>query len=98
MTVEQQRPEGRNWQSVRTILEGLILAALLWSLNNQSDQMKATVRLQTQVEALQQSNATLSNALTNALPQVNSDISTLKVRMDDNTRRIGELEQVRRLR
>ncbi|NII73245.1 hypothetical protein FHW84_001814 [Dyella sp. SG562] len=97
MTTEQ-RPDGKNWQSVRTILEGLILAALLWSLNNQSDQMKATVRLQTQVEALQQSNATMSNALTNALPQVNSDISTLKVRMDDNTRRISDLEQVRRLK
>jgi hypothetical protein len=94
MTEGMQRQENRNWQSVRVILEGLILAGILWSINNQTDQTRAIVRLQTQIEGMQAANA----GVIAAIPQLNSDVATLKVRVDDTARRVTDLEQVRRLR
>lgn len=75
-------------------MEGLILAGIIWSISNQTDQTKAIVRLQTQIEGMQAANAGVAAAV----PQISSDIATLKVRMDDTARRVGDLEQIRRLR
>lgn len=94
MTESTARPEGRNWHSVRVVMEGLILAGILWSISNQSEQTKAIVRLQTQIEGMQAANA----SIVAVIPQINSDVATLKVRVDDTARRVTDLEQVRRLR
>jgi uncharacterized protein YoxC len=88
------RPETRNWQSVRVILEGLILAGILWSINNQTDQTRAIVRLQTQIEGMQQANT----GVIAAIPAISNDVATMKVRIDDTARRVTDLEQLRRLR
>ena len=52
MTDSMQRQESRGWHSVRVILEGAILAGILWSINGQAEQTKAIVRIQTQIEEI----------------------------------------------
>jgi uncharacterized protein involved in exopolysaccharide biosynthesis len=47
------RPEARNWQSVRTILEAAILAALVWAANALTDTQKQIAVLQVNIANLQ---------------------------------------------
>jgi len=46
---ETEQNSTRNWQSVRTVLEGLILLGIVWLASSIQDQAKATIALQTQM-------------------------------------------------
>jgi hypothetical protein len=81
----------RNWNSVRVVLEGLILAGLCWAINNQTDQTKAIVKLQTQIETIQASSQTISAAI----PTLAREVDKLDLQTADHERRIAELEQVK---
>ncbi len=93
-TNESPNDGRRNWNSVRTVLEGLILAGILWSINNQTDQTKAIVRLQTQIETMQST----GSAIATVIPQLSREVDKLDLLTGDHERRIGELEQTRRLK
>lgn len=79
----------RNWNSVRVVLEGLILTGILWSISTQSEQTKAIVRLQTQIEGIQQSSVTVANAI----PALSREVDKLDLQASDHERRINDLEQ-----
>ncbi len=64
----------RNWQSVRTVLEALILAALLWSAKSQ-------VALQTQIAVLQDNVLSLRAQLAD-VPGLTIRVTRLEVRQD----------------
>jgi len=88
-------PNGqRNWQSVRVVLEGLILAGILWSISNQTDQTKAIVKLQTQMDSIQTNGLQLSQTI----PPLSREVDKLDLRVADHDRRLTELEQVRKLK
>lgn len=91
---DEQHDGRRNWNSVRTVLEGLILAGILWSINNQADQTKAIVRLQTQIETMQST----GSAVASAIPQLSREVDKLDLLTSDHERRINDLEQVRRMK
>ena len=59
----EQAPHVRNWQSVRTVLEGLILIALCWSA-------KSLTETQTQLAVLQ---VDIANLRTQLAPLANLD-------------------------
>lgn len=84
----------RNWQSVRVVLEGLILAGILWSISNQTDQTKAIVKLQTQMDSIQTNGLQLSQTI----PPLSREVDKLDLRVADHDRRLTELEQVRKLK
>lgn len=69
----------RNWQSVRTVMEGLILAAILWMANSMQQQATAMARLQVQVETM---NAVISN-----VPDLSSRMTRAEVNIADLQRR-----------
>lgn len=92
----EQTPQ-RGWQSVRTILEALILAGILWLVRSTSAQSEAIVRLQTQLEGMQHDNGALAQQLA-AMPAMAREVDKLGLRADDHERRLSELEQVRKLR
>lgn len=70
----------RNWQSVRTVLEALILAALLWSAKSQ-------VTLQTQIAVLQDNVLSLRAQLAD-VPGLAVRVTRLEVRQDQVERDI----------
>lgn len=82
-------------QSIRTIMEGATVLgigavfALLTGLQGSlSEQAKQIVKLQTQLEVMQQSNT----AAQTALPGLTSTTIELKMLVAENQRRIAELE------
>ena len=89
-----EQPQSRGMQSVRTILEGLILAGVLWLASNTSDQAKATVALQTQLSGMSTEIRDLRSKL-DLVTSMSSDIAMLKVQMAEHERRIGHLEDQR---
>lgn len=94
--MEKLDPLGtRNWQSVRTVMEGLILAGILWLGNSTSDQAKATIAVQTQMASMSGEIRDLRGKL-DAVTAMNSDIAMLKVQVAEHERRIGRIEDGRR--
>jgi hypothetical protein len=77
----------RNWQSVRTIIELLILAGVLWLANSANEQGKQLVAINVQI-------ATLSGQMAN-VPDLTLKVAESKVRLDEHDRRILSLETVR---
>lgn len=86
----------RNWQSVRTLLEALILVGVIWLGSSAQEQAKATVQTQTQMSAMRDEIRDLRDQL-NGVPQIARGMAKIEVRMDEHERRINELEQVRKL-
>ena len=90
MSTAADAAEGRrNWNSVRVVLEGLILAGILWSISNQTDQTKAIVRLQTQLENIQATGTQMAATI----PPLSREVDKLDLQAADHERRITELEQ-----
>lgn len=76
--------EARNWQSVRVVIEGLILAALLWTA-------KVQVTLLTQV-AVMQADVTALRAQLADVPTLSTRMSRLEVKVENNERAIERLQ------
>ena len=74
----------RNFQSVRTVLEGLILVGIIWLASSVQDQAKATVQMQTQI-------ANLSLELV-SVPELSRQVAQMQVRQTEHDRRIQALE------
>lgn len=74
----------RNFQSLRIILEGLILVGVIWLASSVQEQGKATVQMQTQI-------ANLSLELV-GVPEISREVAQMQVRQDDHDRRINALE------
>lgn len=89
--VEQGQHPGRNWQSVRTVVEGLILAGVLWLANSTQQQATATVELRAQLQAMGDEIRSLRTQLAD-VPSMSRQIAQLQVRQDEHERRIGRIE------
>lgn len=74
----------RNFQSFRIILEGLILAGVIWLASSVQDQAKATIQMQTQI-------ANLSMQLV-GVPELTRQVAQMQIKQLDNERRIENLE------
>ena len=72
-------PSQRNWQSVRTILDGLILAGVIWLATSIQDQSRAIVRMQVQIETVQ---ATLID-----VSSLSTRVTKLETKQSELTRR-----------
>jgi hypothetical protein len=83
----------RNWQSVRTVLEGLILAGICWLIRSTGMQGEAIIKLQTQFESQQQANASLISAM----PSLARQVDKIQLQVDSHERRVSDLEQLRRV-
>jgi hypothetical protein len=81
----------RSWQSVRTILEGLILAGVLWLANSTQQQATATVELRTQMQGMSDEIRSLRAQLAD-VPAISRDMARLQVQLGEHERRIGRLE------
>lgn len=80
--MSETRTEGaRNWQSIRTVMEGLILAVLVWTGSS-------LVAVKSQLAVLQVQVATIQTQLAD-LPAMRSKIDTLEVRVARNERDLG---------
>lgn len=89
------QPAPSRMQSIRTVMEGLTVSGvgavfvLLWGLQgSQNDLSRQVVKLQTQLEVMQQGN----NSAQAALPGLTSTTIELKMLVAENQRRILELE------
>lgn len=73
---------------MRMILQGLILAGVLWLAASISTQNSSIVKLQTQMETLQASLA--------GIPDLNTRVTKLETELTDQDRRVTTLESFRR--
>jgi hypothetical protein len=80
----------RNWQSIRTIIELLILAGVLWLANSANEQGKQLAGVTVQI-------ATLSGQMAN-VPGLTLEVAKDRVRLDEHERRINEIEQAKKLK
>lgn len=87
---EQQEHSQRNWQSIRTIIELLILAGVLWLANSANEQGKQLAGVTVQI-------ATLSGQMAN-VPSLTLEVAKDRVRIDEHERRINEIEQAKKLK
>jgi hypothetical protein len=91
VTIDQDQNQGlRNWQSVRTVIELLILAGILWLANSANEQGKQLAGVTVQI-------ATLSGQMAN-VPALTLSVAQEKVRIDEHERRINEIEQAKKLK
>lgn len=97
-------PGQRNWQSVRTVLEGLILAGILacvgalWGLRESiGKQSESIIKLQTQIEVMQRDGAALTNQLA-VIPAISRQVDRIQLQVEGHERRVSDLEQLRRVR
>lgn len=89
--MSDEAPQQRNWQSVRTILEALILAGVLWLASSTNDQAKATIQLQTQLAGMSDEIRSLRAQLAD-VPNISRDLARLQVQLGEHERRISRLE------
>jgi hypothetical protein len=78
----------RNFQSVRTVLEGLILAGILWLIRSTGLQAEAIIKLQTQFESQQTQNASLIAAV----PALSRQVDRIELQVDGHERRLSDIE------
>lgn len=78
------------WQSFRTLLEALILAALLWSAKTQ-------IALGQQVAVMTSQLSTMNQSLA-GVPELGTRVTKLEIVSDQSRQDIRELKQVRSLR
>lgn len=87
----------RNWQSVRTVLEGLILIGVVWLASGVQEQMKATVKLQVQLESMSNDVSGLRTQLAD-IPTLSRSLARIEVELQEHERRISQMEQFGRTR
>jgi len=80
----------RNWQSVRTVIELLILAGVIWLASSANEQGKQLARMAEQISNLSSGVA--------SVPVLTQRVAEDKVRLDEHERRINEIEQTKRLK
>jgi hypothetical protein len=85
----------RNWQSIRTILEGLILIGVCWLTSSVNDQAKATIQVQAQMTAMNDELRTLRGQLAD-IPTLSRSLARIEVKLEEHERRISEVEGRRR--
>lgn len=78
------------WQSLRTVLEAVIVALLLWT-------GRSLVTLQTQIAVVQADIQGLRGQLSD-VPRLTSTVAELKVQVERDRADIAELRAVRNLR
>src|SRR5262245_11422951 len=81
----------RNWQSVRTVLEMLILAGVLWLVNNVSNQRESAAEMKTQITAMREGMSGLQSQLS-GIPQLSQSMARIEVKLDEHERRISRME------
>jgi len=69
----------RNWQSVRTVLEGLILAGIVWMASSMQQQIVSIAKLQ---EQMSQMSATLAN-----IPDLTTRVTKVEMQLNELQRR-----------
>jgi hypothetical protein len=91
--VERTLPEStvRNWQSVRTILEGLILLSIWAMWNGQGLQRETTVEIKAQMAAMRESLSSLQTQLA-GIPAISQSMARIEVKLDEHERRISRME------
>jgi hypothetical protein len=88
----ERRQDGmRNWQSIRTILEALILGGVVWLGNSAIEQGKNTVELQAKLTAMTDELRGLSTQLSD-IPAISRSMAKIEVKLDEHERRISRLE------
>lgn len=80
-------PSQRNWQSVRTVIEALSLAGILWLASSVQSQNNSIVKLQIQIEMVQ---ASLSG-----VPGLDSRVTKLETNQVELIRRVGRVEDAK---
>lgn len=93
--IERNESTVRSFQSIRTILEGLIFAGVLWLASGVQEQMKATVRLEAQLQAMSNEVIGLRAQLAD-IPAISRSLATIEVELREHERRISEIEAQRR--
>lgn len=76
---------------VRTILDGLILAGVIWLASSVQAQREATVRLQTQLVAQTDEIRSLRSQLSD-VPQITTDLAGMRAHDAEQDRRLERLE------
>lgn len=84
-------PFQRNWQSVRTVLESLILIGVVWLASSSMDQAKATVELRTQLAGVNNTLMDLRAQLAD-IPTMSRSMAKIEVQLDEHERRISRIE------
>lgn len=74
----------RNWHSVRTVIEALSLAGIMWLASSVQSQNESIIKLQVQVQAVQ---ATLFN-----VPGLDVRTTRLETNQLEILRRLGRIE------
>jgi hypothetical protein len=77
-------------QSVRTIIELLILAGVIWLASSSNEQGKQLARMAEQISNLSSGVA--------SVPLLTQRLAEDKVRLDEHERRINEIEQAKKLK
>ena len=77
-------------QSVRTIIELLILAGVIWLASSSNEQGKQLARMAEQISNLSSGVA--------SVPLLTQRLAEDKVRLDEHERRINEIEQTKKLK
>lgn len=84
----------RNWQSVRTILEGLILLGVIWIGNNSIESSKNNVELKVEITAMNEQ-FRVFNAQLAEFPAMSRSLAKIEVKLEEHERRISNVEQAR---
>src|SRR5690242_299201 len=88
---EMTEPQAQNLgQSVRTIIELLILAGVIWLASSSNEQGKQLAKMAEQISNLSSGVA--------SVPVLTQRVAEDKVRLDEHERRINEIEQAKRLK
>ena len=91
MTEQQGQSQPQNFgQSIRTIIELLILAGVIWLASSANEQGKQLARMAEQISNLSSGVA--------SVPVLTQRIAEDKVRLDEHERRINEIEQAKKLK
>ncbi len=81
----------RNWQSVRTVLEGLILLSIWAMWSSQGTQAVAIAEIKAQVSSTRDSMSSLQTQLA-GIPQLSQSMARIEVKLDEHERRISTME------
>ncbi len=91
MTDSQGQSQPQNFgQSIRTIIELLILAGVIWLASSANEQGKQLARMAEQISNLSSGVA--------SVPILTQRLAEDKVRLDEHERRINEIEQAKKLK
>lgn len=81
----------RNWQSIRTLLEGATLVLVIWLLSSVNGQQVAMAKVTTQLEGMHDGMSALQLQLA-GIPQLSQSMARIEVKLDEHERRISDME------